>query len=202
MGWALTILVAYLLGSISFGIIITKMVKGVDIRNYGSGSTGMTNVLRTVGKGPGALVLCGDALKGAVAVGVGFYFGGVAYGVIGGLAAMLGHAYPIYFGFKGGKGVATGFGIILALAPDVTAIAITIFLVTVLISRYVSLGSLLGSLSVPINMVLFAKPLPLIIFGIVGASFVVYAHRANIKRLYQGKENKVGSSSQNRRERE
>jgi len=194
MGLAITLLVAYLLGSISFGIIVTKIVKGVDIRNYGSGSTGMTNVLRTVGKGPGALVFIGDAAKGMLAVLLGQYYGGDVYAVIGGIAAMLGHAYPIFFGFKGGKGVATGFGIILALAPEVTAIAITIFLVTVFLSKYVSLGSLLGSLSVPINMYLFAKPLSLIIFGIAGASFVVYAHRANIKRLYQGTEYKVGSS--------
>lgn len=194
MGLAITLLVAYLLGSISFGIIVTKIVKGVDIRNYGSGSTGMTNVLRTVGKGPGALVFIGDAAKGMGAVLLGQYLGGDVYAVIGGIASMLGHAYPIFFGFKGGKGVATGFGIILALAPEVTAIAITIFLVTVFLSKYVSLGSLLGSLSVPINMYLFSKPLPLIIFGIAGASFVLYAHRANIKRLYQGTEYKVGSS--------
>lgn len=192
MGIAITILVSYLLGSISFGIIITRMVKGVDIRNYGSGSTGMTNVLRTVGKGPGAIVFLGDALKGAAAVFIGLYFGGIAYGVLGGMAAMAGHAYPVFFGFKGGKGVATGFGIILALAPDVTGIAITIFLVVVLLSRYVSLGSILGALSVPILMISFAKPMPLIIFGLIGSAFVVYAHRSNIKRLYQGTENKVG----------
>jgi len=196
MGLVLTIVAAYLLGSISFGIIITKMVKGVDIRNYGSGSTGMTNVLRTAGKGPAAAVFVLDALKGVAAVLIGLYAGGVAYGVVGGLAAMAGHAYPIFFGFKGGKGVATGCGIILTLAPDVTAIALAIFLLTVLISRYVSLGSILGSISVPVNMILFDKPLPLIIFGVVGAAFVIYAHRSNIKRLYHGTEFKVGQSRQ------
>ena len=92
MDLVLTVLIAYLLGSISFGIIITKIVKGVDIRNYGSGSTGMTNVLRTAGKGPGALVFLGDSLKGAIAVWVGLILGGIPYGVAGGLAAMAGHA--------------------------------------------------------------------------------------------------------------
>lgn len=188
----LVILSSYLLGSISFGIIITKLVKGQDIRNYGSGSTGMTNVLRTVGKGPAALVLAGDALKGASSVFIGNYFGGSSYAVVGGLMAMLGHTYPIFHGFRGGKGVATGFGVMLALAPDVVLVAIIFFILIVFISRYVSLGSILAALTVPVMMVLFQKPKPLIIFGILGASFVLYSHRSNIKRLYKGTEFKIG----------
>lgn len=186
----LAIAAGYLLGSISFGIIITRIYKGVDIRDFGSGSTGMTNVLRTAGKGPAALVLLGDVLKGVISTAIGIYLGGTGYGVLGGLAAMAGHAYPVYFGFKGGKSVATGFGVILTLAPDATLVTAAIFLGTIFISRYVSLGSIIAAISAPILMYLFAKPLPVIIFALVGASFVLYAHRSNIKRLYQGKEYK------------
>lgn len=188
----LVVLGSYLLGSISFGIIITRLVKGKDIRDYGSGSTGMTNVLRTVGKGPAAMVLIGDALKGAASVMIGNYFGGSVYAVIGGLVAMTGHTYPIYHGFRGGKGVATGFGVMIALAPDVILVAIIIFILSVLISRYVSLGSILAAISVPIMMILFGKPMPLIVFGLLGASFVLYSHRSNLKRLYNGTEFKIG----------
>lgn len=184
----------YLLGSTSFGIIVTKLVMGVDIRNYGSGNTGMTNVLRTCGKKCAALVLIGDAAKGVIATYVGLSLGSMDYAVIGGLAAMLGHSYPLFFGFRGGKGVATGLGIILLLTPDITLIAFCIFVVTVFFSRYVSLGSILAALSVPINMLLFHKPLPAVVFGFAASALVVYSHRANIKRLLHGKENKVGKA--------
>lgn len=183
-----TIVIGYLLGSISFGIIVTRIVKGVDIRDYGSGNAGMTNVLRIVGKGPGAIVLLGDALKGVAAVAVGLYLGGEVYGVIGGIMALIGHGYPLYFGFKGGKGVATGLGVMIILVPEVSAIALVIFLLIVFISGYVSLGSILATSSVPISMILLHKSLPLIILGLLGAAFVIYAHRSNIKNLYHGTE--------------
>jgi glycerol-3-phosphate acyltransferase PlsY len=192
----LVIIPAYLLGSISFGIIVSKLIKKIDIRDYGSGNIGFTNVLRVVGKGPAALVLLGDALKGSMGVLLGYYLGGASYGyaVIGGIMAMLGHTYPLYFKFKGGKGVATGLGVIITLAPDVTLIALLIFLITVFISRYVSLGSLLAAISVPICMYLLNKAVPIFLFGTFGALFVIYNHRANIVRLYQGKENKIGKN--------
>lgn len=192
----LVIIPAYLLGSISFGIIVSKLIKKIDIRDYGSGNIGFTNVLRVVGKGPAALVLLGDALKGSMGVLLGYYLGGASYGyaVIGGVMAMLGHTYPLYFKFKGGKGVATGLGVIITLAPDVTLIALLIFLITVFISRYVSLGSLLAAISVPICMYLLNKAVPIFLFGTFGALFVIYNHRANIVRLYQGKENKIGKN--------
>jgi len=193
MNLVLTIMLGYLVGSASFGIIVTKLVKGVDIRDYGSGNTGVTNVLRTVGKGPAALVLVGDALKGLASVYIGFCLGdnSLSYAIAGGLAAIAGHTYPLYHGFKGGKGAATGFGVILALIPDVTLIAVTVFVLTILLTRYVSLGSILGSVSVPISAVLFRKPLPVVVFCFVAAGFVIYRHRSNIIRLYRGKENKL-----------
>ncbi|MBZ4653992.1 MAG: acyl-phosphate glycerol 3-phosphate acyltransferase [Peptococcaceae bacterium] len=182
----------YLLGSVSFGIILTKWLRGVDIRQYGSGNTGMTNVMRTIGKGPAMLVLLGDALKGAVSVGIGLGLGSTVYAVIAGLAAMAGHTYPLFHGFRGGRGVATGFGVILTLTPDVTLIALSIFLLTVFLSRYVSLGSILAALSVPLTMTILQKPLPILLFGVLGAGFVIYRHKANIKRLVNGTEYKIG----------
>jgi glycerol-3-phosphate acyltransferase PlsY len=187
----LVILLSYLLGSISFGIIVTRIIKGIDIRKHGSCNTGFTNVLRVVGKGPSVIVLLGDALKGSLSVALGLYLGDVYYAVLGGLAVMVGHTYPLYFGFKGGKGVATGLGVVIMLAPDVTLIALIIFIITVLLSRYVSLGSILAALSVPFSMILLAKPLPILLFGFLAVSFVVYRHKANIIRLWQGKENKI-----------
>lgn len=192
MVFFLVIMAGYLLGSISFGIIVANKVKGIDIREHGSGNTGMTNILRVLGRGPAAIVLLGDALKGIAATAPGLYLDNPSYAVAGGLAAMFGHTYPLFHSFKGGKGVATGLGIILVLAPEVTLIAIIVFVISVYISRYISLGSVLAALSVAINMAIFHKPLPVILFGLLGASFVIYRHKSNIKRLYEGKENKIG----------
>lgn len=200
MNYFLTILIAYLIGSVSFGIIVAKLFRGIDIRDYGSGNTGFTNVLRVLGKGPSVLVLFGDTMKGAMAVLVGFYLGGTYCAVLGGLSVMLGHSYPLYFGFRGGKGVATGLGVVISLAPDVTVLALLIFLLTVWISRYVSLGSILAALSVPLLMLAFAKPLPILYFGIFGALVVVYRHKSNIVRIYQGQENKIGNNKEQKKD--
>lgn len=188
----MAVISGYLLGSVSFGIIVTKWLRGVDIRQYGSGNTGMTNVMRTIGKGPAVLVLLGDALKGAASVGIGLSMGSTVYAVIAGLAAMAGHNYPLFHGFRGGRGVATGFGVILTLTPDVTLIALFIFLATVFLTRYVSLGSILAALSVPLTMMILKKPLPVLLFGVLGAGFVIYRHKENIKRLWNGTEYKIG----------
>jgi glycerol-3-phosphate acyltransferase PlsY len=194
MNYFLAILSGYLIGSVSFGIIVTKLFKGIDIRDYGSGNTGFTNVMRIVGKGPSILVLIGDTLKGILGVVIGFYLGDTYCAVLGGLATMLGHTYPIFFQFRGGKGVATGLGVGLSLAPDVLLLALLIFLLVTRISRYVSLGSIIAALSVPLLMIIFAKELPVILFGVCGASFVIYRHKANIWRIYHGTENKIGAS--------
>ncbi|MCR4442194.1 MAG: glycerol-3-phosphate 1-O-acyltransferase PlsY [Peptococcaceae bacterium] len=191
--WALlfSIISGYLIGSISFGIIAGKVLRGIDIRNYGSGNTGGTNVLRVLGKKPAAVVLAGDVLKGAASVAAGFYIGDISCAVLGGAAAIAGHTYPLYFGFRGGKGAATGFGVILALVPDATVIALVIFVLTIMFTRYVSLGSILGAASVPVSVFLLDKPLSILVFSICAASFVIYRHRSNIVRLYKGQENKL-----------
>lgn len=191
----LTVLFSYLIGSISFGIIMGRLLKGIDIRKYGSGNTGVTNVLRTLGKGPAIIVLIGDVLKGIAGVSIGFYFGDMLYAMVGGMAAMAGHIYPLYFGFRGGKGAATGFGVVLMLSPDVMAVGVAVFILTIIITRYVSLGSILGALAVVIAAVILHKPLPILLFLVIAATFVIYRHRSNIIRLYEGRENKFSLGS-------
>lgn len=189
-GIIITVVCGYLIGSISFGMIMSKLVKDIDIREYGSGNTGMTNVLRTLGKGPAAVVLVGDALKGIVGVLIGSYFEGTYLAMAGGVAAMAGHMYPLYHGFRGGKGAATGLGVILVLVPDLTLVGVIVFILVIAITRYVSLGTILGSLAVVISAIALHKPWPLCIFLLFIASLVIYRHRLNIVRIYQGKENK------------
>ncbi|PKM86193.1 MAG: acyl-phosphate glycerol 3-phosphate acyltransferase [Firmicutes bacterium HGW-Firmicutes-12] len=191
----LIIFFSYLVGSISFGIISGKLLNGIDIRKHGSGNAGVTNVLRILGKGPAIAVLFGDTLKGAVGVLIGLYFGDVIYGMAGGMAVVVGHIYPLYFGFKGGKGSATGFGVMLMLAPDVISIGALIFVLTIITTRYVSLGSILGAIISVVMVFILHKPLPIQIFLLLMASFVIFQHRSNILRLYQGKENKISLGS-------
>lgn len=191
----LTIFISYLIGSISFGILAGKIFKGIDIRKYGSGNTGVTNVLRTIGKGPALIVLIGDIFKGIVGVLIGLYFGDVIYGMVGGFAVVTGHIYPLYFGFKGGKGAASGFGVVLMLAPDVIAVGAIVFILTIVMTRYVSLGSILGAIISVIMSFILHKPLSIQVFLLLTATFVIYQHRSNIVRLYQGKENKMSFSS-------
>jgi glycerol-3-phosphate acyltransferase PlsY len=139
--------------------------------------------------------LVGDTLKGVVGVLIGLYFGDVIYGMVGGMAVEVGHIYPLYFGFKGGKGAATGFGVMLMLAPDVIAVGALVFAVTIIITRYVSLGSILGAIISVAMVFVLHKPLPIQIFLVLMALFVIVQHRANIVRLYQGKESKISLGS-------
>jgi glycerol-3-phosphate acyltransferase PlsY len=193
MEYFMVMAAGYLIGSVSFSIIVFRLLRKEDIRKYGSGNAGMTNVLRTAGKGPALLVLLGDALKGVASACLGLAVGGVTLGVLAGLAAMVGHTYPLYFGFKGGKGVATGFGMILTLAPDLTLVAIVVFCLTLLLSRYVSLSSLMAGVGVLIAMLVLEKPLPIKLMCVAAVVLVFYRHRENIIRLYHGTENKIGS---------
>ncbi|MEL7624425.1 MAG: glycerol-3-phosphate 1-O-acyltransferase PlsY [Clostridiales bacterium] len=187
---------AYLLGSMSFGIIIPRLLgTSRDIRQEGSGNAGATNVLRTQGKLQGALVLLTDLLKGALAAWIGLSLAGVAGGGVAGIFAMLGHCFPVFFGFKGGKGVATGAGVVLVLLPKALLIMIAAFILAILITRMVSLGSIAGAVTLLVCMLFFQPPVPIILFGVCAVALVLWKHESNIKRILAGTENKLGKKN-------
>jgi len=191
----IAVLVAYLLGSIPFGVIVAR-ARGVDLTKVGSGNIGATNVARTLGKPLGALVLLGDALKGTVPVLVSSWlfrasdFHDLITAVVA-AAAFLGHLYPVYLWFRGGKGVATGLGVFLALAPLPTLIAGGVFVLVYVAFRISSLGSLVATTVMPPVMWWMGYPAPAIALAVVMWAFIVYKHRGNIQRLWRRQEGKV-----------
>lgn len=190
MKWVLMAAIGYLMGSVSFGILISRQTANLDIRTVGSGGTGMTNVLRTLGKRMAAWVFAGDCLKGFVPALLGLYLGGEALGAVGGLAAVVGHSYPLYFGFKGGRGVATACGVMLALSPMVAVLALAVFWVVFLIGRWVSLASIVGAVCAVVLAAVTRRPVSILIMTAVCAVIIVYRHIPNIKRLLNGTEPK------------
>ena len=201
LSYILAALAAYLLGSLSFGVIISKLRYRDDIRRHGSGNAGATNALRTYGKFSAVLVLLGDFLKGTLAVFIGGLLGAdPALGsLIAGLFAVLGHLFPVYFHFKGGKGVATAAGTILMLNPWVLAALVVPFVLIIALSRYVSLGSVSVAVLYPVFMLaagLLQKSgdtAVATIFAAIVGGLVVWMHRSNIKRLLAGTESKLGA---------
>ncbi|NLT49856.1 MAG: glycerol-3-phosphate 1-O-acyltransferase PlsY [Ignavibacteria bacterium] len=214
--FGLIILLSYLVGSIPTSIIISKLVKGIDIRKHGSGNAGGTNVFRVIGWKYGLLVILLDALKGAFAVIViaRLHYGNIPFNnmtpfddftliqIIAGIFAVIGHIWTIFAGFKGGKGIATGLGFLITIITIDMLLAVAVFAVVVLVSRYISLGSILATLSIPVIMIIrenifnvdilgYHTVLP---FSILIALLIVYTHRANIKRLLEGSENKISLS--------
>lgn len=188
-------LAAYLLGSIPFAYLAGK-IKKVDIRRQGSGNMGATNVYRLLGRNWGIGILICDALKGGTAAYLCLQGFGPWGGVVGGLLAMAGHSWNPFFGFKpSGKGVASGLGIITILIPKVMLMAIVVFIVVVAVSRYVSLGSVMGALTVLVMVFAFQEPDAYKLFAIIAVSMVVFRHRTNIKRILQGTEAKFGQKN-------
>jgi len=199
------IVFSYLLGSIPFGIIVSRLWRGIDIREHGSKNPGATNVYRVIGPVPALIVLVLDIGKGLVAtlllsrISMGQPFlNPVSLMILAGIAVILGHVFPVFVGFKGGKGVATGLGVLISLAPVETVIALLLFLIIVGITRYVSLGSLSSAtfilLALAFEKYYLHKPISpvLLIMVLVIAIFIFYTHRSNIKRLLNGTENKFG----------
>ncbi|MEM9922212.1 MAG: glycerol-3-phosphate 1-O-acyltransferase PlsY [Cyanobacteria bacterium P01_D01_bin.50] len=204
---------AYLLGSIPTGYALVMLLKGIDIRKIGSGSTGATNVLRTLGKGPGVFVLLVDCLKGVFSIFLAYCLFDLApiYNFIpatvnpeiwqpvmvtlAGLAAIIGHSKSIFLGFSGGKSVATSLGILLAMNWQVGLATFGVFTIVVAISRIVSLSSICGAIAVSILMVVLHQPLPYILFGVAAGFYVIIRHKTNIERLLAGTEAKLGEKS-------
>lgn len=180
---------AYIIGSIPSGLIIGKYFYNKDLRQYGSKNIGATNAYRVLGKLPAFIIFLLDLIKGVC--GVMFFAPQQDLMLLGGVLAILGHNCSIFLSFKGGKGVATGLGVIASLSLPVAGIAFLIWSITVWITRYVSLGSILAAMAVPLAMLYWQKPLSYIIFGILTALFIIIKHKSNINRLINGNELKV-----------
>lgn len=192
----LTVLIGYLLGSISTGVLISKAFAKTDIRTQGSGNAGTTNMLRILGRKMALFTFVGDMLKGIIAVFIGKWLvGGDLGGLLGVVGAVLGHYYPLYFGFKGGKGIATSFGSLLFVFPVHALLAFTVFIILVAATHYVSVGSVAAAITLPLLVIItrFEQPALWIITACIGAS-VVWRHRANIKRLMNHTESKLDFS--------
>lgn len=197
MNLAIAIAVSYLLGSIPFGLIVGKLAKGIDIRDFGSGNIGASNVLRTLGPVLFAVVLVLDVGKGfaSVRIAEALGFGSSPWLVVLiGLTSVLGHTFSVFLKFRGGKAVATSLGVVIGLAPLIAAVAFGIWVMVVALTRYISLSSLIASVSVPTMMFAWTSqnvPLAYRAFAAVAALTIVIRHRSNMKRLITGTETKI-----------
>lgn len=194
MDWTsffLTCLAAYLLGSINFAIIISKRALNIDIRNYGSGNAGSTNAYRTIGGKLAVLVAVGDLIKGVLAVLLGYWLLGPVGKLVGGVFVVLGHIFPVFYGFKGGKGVATTIALMLVIDWRVFLVCLTVFFATTLITRYISLASILTAVCFPCAMAHFYQydALYIALSSFIGL-LIIFMHRSNIVRLMKGTESK------------
>ncbi|MFO7524695.1 MAG: glycerol-3-phosphate 1-O-acyltransferase PlsY [Ignavibacteriaceae bacterium] len=210
---AIIVVLSYLVGSIPTSIIVSKALKGIDIRQHGSGNAGGTNVMRVLGWKQGVMVILLDALKGVLAVVLvaRLHYGGLPFAnvspfddftlvqIIAGISAVIGHIWTVFAGFKGGKGIATALGMLLMIVTIDMLIALGVFFIVVTLSRYVSLGSIMGAISVPLAMVLrenvFHETITgygtLLPFVIAVSLLVIYTHRKNVVRILNGTENKL-----------
>ena len=188
------IVFAYLLGSVPVGVLLAR-IKGTDPRKVGSGNIGATNVMRAAGKVTGALTLAGDILKGLLPVAVAFIMEEpVIVVAAAGLAAFLGHLFPLFLGFKGGKGVATALGVYLRLDPFAVFITVIVFVLVLLKWRFVSLGSLVGVAAMPLLLYLLNAPDYYVYLALIIGALIFIKHKDNIRRLLAGTENKIGRS--------
>lgn len=206
MNLVITIVLSYLLGSVPTSIVVSKLVRGIDIRQHGSGNAGGTNVFRVMGWKWGVFVMLVDIFKGFVAT---FWIGRLFYTpalsvapelvqIFAGCSAIVGHIWTVFAGFKGGKGVGAAAGMLLALFPAALGICLLIFGIVLLMTRIVSISSISAAVTLPIVLTLFRYTLDipvalsLYIFGFIAAALIVFTHRSNIKRLLNGTENRFG----------
>jgi len=188
---ALGVALAYLIGAVPIGFLVARVFGLGDIRGHGSGSIGATNVLRTLGRGPAALTLIGDIVKGATAVWLGGLLSGGAVAPCA-VAAVVGNCWPVFLRFRGGKGVATGFGALLALVPVAVAPTIVVWLAITASFRYVSLASVLAALCVPLGALMLGYPGSSVAASALVAAIIIARHRENIDRLLSGNERRLG----------
>ena len=201
-------IIAYLIGSINFSVIISKKVAGFDVREKGSGNAGTTNMLRAVGKKAAAVTLICDVLKGVVSIGIAIILGNIVKDInrelliqVAGIAVVLGHTFPVFFGFKGGKGVATSLGILLLSNWQIGLICLVFGIVLIILTRMVSLGSCAAAVLFPVLTLFINDHYTVLkerksgstyfIYSVILAVIVLYNHRSNIKRILSGTENKI-----------
>jgi glycerol-3-phosphate acyltransferase PlsY len=188
----LAIVVAYIVGSVPFAFLLARR-RGIDLRQVGSGNVGASNVLRTSGAPRAVLAMCLDAAKGSVAVVIANGMtSGTATPVAAGLASVIGHIYPVWLGFRGGKGVATAAGVFAVLTPIAVAIAGAVFVVSVWISRYISVGSMAAAIALALTAVVSHAPQPVVAGAILAALIIMHRHRGNLARVMAGTEHRVG----------
>lgn len=187
------VVIAYLAGSVPFGLLIARLKGNVDLRRVGSGNIGATNVFRAVGKGAAILTLVGDIGKGAAAVGLARGLGASSRVLAAvALAAVLGHLFPVFLGFRGGKGVATTLGVVLAAMPAVGGLLLLVWLLVAAVWRYSSLAALAAAAALPaLAWLLDGRPV-MVLLGAVSAALIFWRHRGNIERLRHGTEGKIG----------
>ena len=189
----LGLLAAYLIGAIPVGYVVARLRGGGDIRRAGSGSIGATNVLRTLGKGPAVATMLGDILKGFAAASVAHAAdASPAWAAAGAVLAIVGNCWPVFLRFRGGKGVATGFGAFLALAPWAPGPAALVWIIVVATFRYVSLGSVMACLCLPLGVAVLGYPWTYTAAAMAAAIIIIYRHRENIERLLSGSESRLG----------
>ena len=201
-------IIAYLIGSVNFSVLISKKVAGFDLREKGSGNAGTTNMLRTVGKGAAVVTLILDILKGVVAIWAAIGYGSLVAWLakldidksilvqVAGIFVIIGHTYPIYFGFKGGKGVATSLGILLTTNYQIGLICLVFAIILMVLTQMVSVGSIAAAILYPVLILFlpaenFIIPGEYLLYGIIIAVIVIFNHRSNVKRLLNGTENKI-----------
>lgn len=201
--YILMAVIAYAIGSVNFSVILSKKIAGFDVREKGSGNAGTTNMLRSVGKGAAAITLILDILKGLVSIIIAKYIvGNIVDGInvsilvqLAGFFVVLGHTFPVFFGFKGGKGIATALGVLLLTNPLIGGICLVYALAVMALTKMVSLGSIMAAVLFPILTVFinynYITDGNYILFGIAMAVLVVFNHRANLKRIYNGTENRL-----------
>ena len=205
-------IIAYAIGSINFSVLISKKMAGLDVREKGSGNAGTTNMLRSVGKKAAVITLLCDILKGVVSIGIALIAGNIVKNVdkavlvqIAGILVVVGHTFPIFFEFKGGKGVATSLGVIMMINWKIGLICLVFALVIMAFSRMVSMGSVGAAILFPVltlfintNFIVEASGMKYFIFSVILAAMVIFNHRANIKRIANGTENKLSFKNTNK----
>jgi acyl phosphate:glycerol-3-phosphate acyltransferase len=189
---ALAVLLAYVVGAVPVGVVVARIFGVGDLRRQGSGNIGATNVLRTAGRLPALLTLAGDIAKGYTAVALAGLSDDARVAAACAVAAVVGNCWSVFLAFRGGKGMATGLGAFLRLVPWAIAPAFVVWLLVTLVSRYVSLGSVVAALSLPVAALLFGYPLPSVLAALAVTAIVVFRHRENIARLLSGTERRVG----------